>query len=275
DVDKNFTGEIKLGSGVTIGYFSQDSSEAMTGTESIIEMFERETPLDLVPRIRDLLGAFLFRGDDVYKSISVLSGGEKSRLALLRLMLKPINLLILDEPTNHLDLGSKDVLLQAMKTFGGTVIFVSHDKGFILDLATQVLELSPTGSKFFPGDYQYYLDCVQTSEQKKIHAQNSADIKTTNDKSPQSEIKQQWQNDKKRQAEMRRLIKEEELILDEIDLLDLAVKRLEEKLSLPEVYSNGDECRAVHAEIQANKKLIEEKSTRWAEIGELLNNDFN
>ncbi|MGL4982772.1 MAG: ABC-F family ATP-binding cassette domain-containing protein [Treponemataceae bacterium] len=265
--DADFTGEIKLGSGVAIGYFSQDSAETMTGTETIIEMFERETPLDLIPKIRDLLGAFLFRGDDVYKSISVLSGGEKSRLALLRLMLKPINLLILDEPTNHLDLGSKDVLLQALKSFSGTTIFVSHDKGFILELATQVLELTPSRSRLFQGDYQYYLDSSEKNDQ--LSEENPLELKTT-EKLVKSENQQQWQNDKKRKAEIRRLIKEEEILVDEIDLLDTTIAALEEKLSLPEVYSSGEQCKIVQAEIEAHKNQLDEKTSRWAQIGELL-----
>lgn len=108
-----------------------------------------------------MLGAFLFRGDDVYKSIDVLSGGEKSRIALLELLLRPVNLLVLDEPTNHLDMHSKDVLLDALKDFGGTVIFVSHDRGFIESLATRVLELHPGTFRVFPGDYKYYMQRLE------------------------------------------------------------------------------------------------------------------
>ncbi|MGN0717831.1 ABC-F family ATP-binding cassette domain-containing protein, partial [Treponema berlinense] len=129
--DSDFSGEVKLGSGVKIGYFSQDNAETLKGSASVLETVESEAPLELIPKIRDMLGAFLFRGDDVHKSLDVLSGGEKARVALLKLLLRPVNFLILDEPTNHLDMHSKDVLLDALKDFGGTVIFVSHDRGFI------------------------------------------------------------------------------------------------------------------------------------------------
>ncbi|WP_296663910.1 ribosomal protection-like ABC-F family protein, partial [Treponema sp. UBA753] len=128
-IDQDFSGSVKLGAGVSVGYFSQDSAEKINGSETILERLENNAPLELVPKLRDMLGAFLFRGDDVFKSINVLSGGEKSRIALLELLLRPVNLLVLDEPTNHLDMHSKDVLLEALKSFGGTIVFVSHDRG--------------------------------------------------------------------------------------------------------------------------------------------------
>ncbi|MBO6100550.1 MAG: ABC-F family ATP-binding cassette domain-containing protein, partial [Spirochaetaceae bacterium] len=152
--DSAFTGEIIPGSGVKIGYFSQDNAETIKGSCTILEHLESVAPLDLIPKLRDMLGAFLFRGDDVFKSLDVLSGGEKSRIALLQLLLSPVNLLVLDEPTNHLDLHSKDVLLQALRDFGGTIVFVSHDRGFIEQLATQVLHLEPGKAMYYPGDYK-------------------------------------------------------------------------------------------------------------------------
>ena len=178
--DAAFQGSVREGAGVAVGYFSQDSAERICGSTTVLEYIEGQAPLELVPRVRDMLGSFLFRGDDVFKSLDVLSGGEKSRLALLQLLLKPVNLLILDEPTNHLDLHSKDVLLDALKDFGGTVVFVSHDRGFIQSLATRVLELSPPPESLageagvaqagtptscgrarnFPGSYEYYLERI-------------------------------------------------------------------------------------------------------------------
>lgn len=166
-VDPDYTGTVNLGAGVLAGYFSQDNAETLAGDTRIIDLLESEAPTALIPKLRDMLGSFLFRGDDVYKSVNVLSGGEKSRLALLRLLFKPLNLLILDEPTNHLDLHSKDVLLDALADFGGTVIFVSHDRGFIEGLATRVLELTASGPgvpsrvRNFPGDYRYYHERIE------------------------------------------------------------------------------------------------------------------
>ncbi|MDR0877840.1 MAG: ABC-F family ATP-binding cassette domain-containing protein, partial [Treponema sp.] len=171
--DTGYEGTIAYGAGISAGYFSQDAAEAMTGSEQVIEFMEAEAPTALIPKVRDMLGAFLFRGDDVYKPISVLSGGEKSRLALLRMLLKPMNLLILDEPTNHLDLHSKDILLDTLKAFTGTIIFVSHDRAFMEALSTKTLEFSAaspelqqrTGAQSVPrlfyGDYGYYLDRIE------------------------------------------------------------------------------------------------------------------
>jgi ATP-binding cassette subfamily F protein 3 len=165
--DKDFAGTLTYGAGIAPGYFSQDNAEAMTGSQSALEFLEAEAPVALVPRLRDMLGAFLFRGDDVYKPVSVLSGGEKSRLALLRMLLKPVNLLILDEPTNHLDLHSKDILLDALNAFTGTIIFVSHDRAFMEALSTKTLELqpadpeSPGTHRLFYGGYAYYLDRIE------------------------------------------------------------------------------------------------------------------
>jgi ATP-binding cassette subfamily F protein 3 len=171
--DGDFTGTVNYGAGIQAGYFSQDAAETMTGTEQVLEHMEAEAPTPLVPRIRDMLGAFLFRGDDVYKPLTVLSGGEKSRLALLKMLLKPMNLLVLDEPTNHLDLYSKDILLDTLKNFPGTIVFVSHDRSFMEALSTKTLELSGGGAllpgslsvrragpacRLFYGDYAYYLD---------------------------------------------------------------------------------------------------------------------
>jgi ATP-binding cassette subfamily F protein 3 len=164
--DTGFSGTIKYGAGVSAGYFSQDAAEAMTGGGQVLEFIEAEAPAALIPRVRDLLGAFLFRGDDVYKPLAVLSGGEKSRLALLRMLLKPANLLVLDEPTNHLDLHSKDILLDTLKKFGGTIIFVSHDRAFMEALSTKTLELSapvpeePARARLFYGNYAYYLERI-------------------------------------------------------------------------------------------------------------------
>jgi len=159
--DRGFEGSVRLGSGVSAGYFSQDAAEAMQGSEQVLERIEAQAPAALLPKARDMLGAFLFRGDDVCKPVSVLSGGEKSRLALLAMLLRPMNLLILDEPTNHLDLHSKDVLLDALLKYEGTIVFVSHDRAFMEALSTKTLELSSSPSpraRLFYGGYGYYLE---------------------------------------------------------------------------------------------------------------------
>ena len=272
--DKNFTGNLKEGAGVKMGYFSQDESETITGSESIIDLLERSAPTDLVPKLYDMLAAFLFRGDDIYKSLSVLSGGEKSRLALLLLLLKPLNLLILDEPTNHLDLHSKDVLLDALKRFDGTIVFVSHDKGFIQDLATRVLELkadeeglNPSRIRNFPGTYDYYLYRI---EQEEAEDKNGAVGKTDNTNPSKTSANLSYEEQKRLRSERRKLEKEEERLLNEIEKCEMEIAENEALLADPEVYSNGEKSRAVQKKIEELRARAEELSESWAEAASKL-----
>ncbi|MBB5217728.1 ABC transporter ATP-binding protein [Treponema rectale] len=268
--DKDFTGEVKTGSGVQIGYFSQDSAEKISGTQTILDYMESRCPLELVPKIRDMLGAFLFRGDDVYKSINVLSGGEKSRIALLELLLRPVNLLILDEPTNHLDMHSKDVLLDALKCFGGTVIFVSHDRGFIEDLSTKVLELKGGKYRLFPGDYKYYMQRMEAEEAGEIPAAETSSSKKqtsqTVTESPVSETKRSWEEQKKLEAQKRKAEKELEKIESQITELEEKKSVLENQLASPEVYSNGEKAKAVQKQITELASQIDELTEKWESL---------
>ena len=268
--DKDFTGEVKTGSGVQIGYFSQDSAEKISGTQTILDYMESRCPLELVPKIRDMLGAFLFRGDDVYKSINVLSGGEKSRIALLELLLRPVNLLILDEPTNHLDMHSKDVLLDALKCFGGTVVFVSHDRGFIEDLSTKVLELKGGKYRLFPGDYKYYMQRMEAEEAGEIPAAETSSSKKqtsqTVTESPVSETKRSWEEQKKLEAQKRKAEKELEKIESQITELEEKKSVLENQLASPEVYSNGEKAKAVQKQITELASQIDELTEKWESL---------
>ena len=280
DQDKNFTGEIIPGAGVQIGYFSQDNAETIKGKETILEYLEGRAPLELIPKLRDMLGAFLFRGDDVYKSLDVLSGGEKSRIALLQLLLSPVNLLILDEPTNHLDMHSKDVLLEALKDFGGTVVFVSHDRGFIEQLATRVLELKPGVFKAFPGDYAYYMDQIAKEEGESLPLASAAKASSAtpsagssaarNACSEASDTKLSWEEQKKRDAEKRKAEKEVEKLEKEIEELESKKAELEAKMGNPEVYSNGEKAKAVQSEIDSVCAQIDQATAGWEAASEKL-----
>ena len=281
--DKDFTGEIIPGAGIKIGYFSQDNAETIKGKETILEYLEARAPLELIPKLRDMLGAFLFRGDDVYKSLDVLSGGEKSRIALLLLLLSPVNLLILDEPTNHLDIHSKDVLLQALKDFGGTVIFVSHDRGFIEQLATQVLHLEPGISRYYPGGYQFYMEQLEkldngeslplASAAKASSATPSSGVIGSSNRTPQrpdsvSDTKLSWEEQKRQEAERRKKEKEISRLENEIQELEDKKKELENKMADPSVYSNGEKAKAVQREIEEIAEKIEHATEKWMEISE-------
>ena len=297
DVDTNFEGSVKLGAGVAIGYFSQDNAETLKGSQTVLEAIEEDAPLELIPKLRDMLGAFLFRGDDVFKSLDVLSGGEKSRVALLKLLLRPVNLLILDEPTNHLDMHSKDVLLDALKDFGGTVIFVSHDRGFIEELSTRVLELKPGKFRTFPGDYRYYMERIER-EASGIENGNLKNEKgegeslppgshfvahtppsprgvapktpghselVSESQSEKSTARLSYEEKKKLEAEKRKAEKLVAQIEEEIAKTEEEKQAEENKMASPEVYSNGEKAKAVQAKITELSQKLDELNAQWEE----------
>ena len=230
-----------------------------------------------------MLGAFLFRGDDVFKSIDVLSGGEKSRIALLELLLRPVNLLVLDEPTNHLDMHSKDVLLDALKDFGGTVVFVSHDRGFIEGLATRVLELKPGSHRIFPGDYIYYMERLEAeaagevppsvtpakavSPAAKTPVRQSVSAPAADDAASGKEA---WEKRKQEEAERRKLEKEVSRLESLIGAAEEKKAELENSLSLPEVYSNGEKAKEVQLKITELDGELECLNADWEAAAGML-----
>jgi ATP-binding cassette subfamily F protein 3 len=311
--DTDYEGKVTCGAGLVPGYFSQESSEVMEApgpAGTVLEFLEAEAPLALIPRLRDMLGAFLFRGDDVYKPLSVLSGGEKSRLALLKILLKPVNLLILDEPTNHLDLHSKDILLDALKHFSGTVIFVSHDRSFMEALSTKTLELrsgenaAPSVPRLFYGNYAYYLERIERERSDPGNAEgtvvspagtapvsagantnaNTASEKPAAEKLPKTilikaaDIKDPIpgsapisgsaayrEQEKQKQAAIRRIERQEAEILKALDDLEKEKSRLETELSSPEVYSSGEKAKAVKFKLDKTAAAIDGKTREWEE----------
>jgi len=279
--DSDFTGSVKLGTGIKTGYFSQDAAEAMDSPLSILEFMEEEAPFSLVPKLRDMLGAFLFRGDDVYKSVSVLSGGEKSRLALLKMFLKPMNLLILDEPTNHLDLYSKDILLDALKKFAGTIIFVSHDRAFMEELSTKTLELTPgtdnapAKAKLFYGNYAYYLDSKRNADHREMESSQISKIKSfIPDDVKQNNVTNIEKRilDKQKQAKVRKLERQEAEIIKSLEELEKEKTKLEAELASPDVYSNGEKAKAVKIKLDECMAVIEAKTREWEDISKELDN---
>lgn len=284
--DQSFSGSMKLGAGVAVGYFSQDSAEKITGAITVLDFIEKDAPLELIPKLRDMLGAFLFRGDDVFKTLDVLSGGEKSRLALLQLLLRPVNLLILDEPTNHLDLHSKDVLLKALKDFGGTVVFVSHDRGFIEDLATRVIELRPPledgteagwlgRARNFPGSYSYYLERLEAENQGTVTVQENVREKNRQSATAKSGTEEKtgalrYEEQKRLKNERRKLEREEERLMTEIGEAEEEKDKLKEELSLPHVYSDPQKSRSVQQKIESLEEKIQKLTEDWERVSSEL-----
>ena len=293
--DKDFSGETIPGAGVQIGYFSQDNAETIRGKETILDYLEARAPLDLIPKLRDMLGAFLFRGDDVYKPLDVLSGGEKSRIALLQLLLSPVNLLVLDEPTNHLDLHSKDVLLSALRDFGGTVIFVSHDRGFIEQLATKVLHLEHGTYKYFVGGYQFYMEQMEKenegggslplapagkpssatpsnggSDPRNAPASSVAERSRSTEAPATTAAPLTWEEQKKQESARRKAEKEVAQLESKIADLESKKSELENRLAEPSVYTNGEKAKAVQREITALSEEIEATTAAWEQAAERL-----
>jgi len=276
--DRDFEGRVQFGAGISAGYFSQDAAEAMQGSEQVLEFMEADAPTALIPKVRDMLGAFLFRGDDVYKPVSVLSGGEKSRLALLHMLLKPMNLLILDEPTNHLDLHSKDILLETLQQFGGTIIFVSHDRAFMEALSTKTLELSPgTGHsdparvKLFYGNYGYYLEKTNGNIADTINNTNTIINISVNDNYTANKTAAELrQYNKQYQTTIRRLQRQEAEVLSAIEKLESERAHWEAELSRPEVYSNGEKAKAAKQKLDETAAHIKNKTAEWEALAAQL-----
>ena len=266
-VDNAFTGELVIGEGVKIGYFSEEAASEIVDDKTIITYIEEMAPTHLMPKIKSMLAAFLFRGDDIYKSISVLSGGERSRLALLTLLLRPLNLLILDEPTNHLDIHSKDVLLEALQKFSGTVLFVSHDKYFIEHLAKGIIELrndrdkkeggvkKPCKIRYFPGGYEYYLYRCQKEE-------DDLDIEKKESKKALDKALS-YEEHKKNRAENAKKKKQEMALIEKIEELENKIKEKENDLGKKDVYTSGEKTKSIKGEIAKLKEKIEELNEEW------------
>jgi ATP-binding cassette subfamily F protein 3 len=262
-VDGSYEGSMVLGSGVEVGYFAQDSAEKMSSQRTVEEEAESVCPNDLVPKIRNMLGAFLFRGDDVEKPVSVLSGGERSRLALLKMLLHPANLLVLDEPTNHLDLTSKDVLLDALRAFEGTVLFVSHDRGFIEELADLVLELEAGSTpRLYYGDYRYYLEKKKSLDEEYGENPGSEEAAKVEDM-PKS---LSWEEEKARKARIKKLKRREEEISGRLESLSKSKKALEDLMALPANYSDGAKVKKIIASLAEVEKEAASLNEEWLEV---------
>ncbi|MEW5815926.1 MAG: ABC-F family ATP-binding cassette domain-containing protein [Spirochaetota bacterium] len=262
--DTDYTGEIRYGSGVKIGYFSVDREDTLNPSNSVIEEMEAFSKAALIPRLRNLLGAFLFRGDDIFKRISVLSGGERSRLSLLKLLLNPTNLLILDEPTNHLDINSKDVLLEALQPYSGTLVFVSHDRYFIEKLATKVLELEDTKYKLFYGGYSYYLWKKEADTPTVLGREKEVEkLKSSLPLTDRAE-------DKRKKSELKKLQRESAHIMEKIESLEKEHQELQNSLALPEVYQEGEKVKKIKTVLEKNLQERQALSKQWEQIEKSL-----
>ena len=263
-----------VGHNVVLDYFAQDQAEAMDSSRTAYEELLADAPFLMVPQLRDILGAFLFTGDNIHKKVSVLSGGEKNRLALAKMLLRPSNLLLMDEPTNHLDLNSKEVLLDALRAFTGTVVFVSHDRHFIDGLATRVVEVEEGRLNSYHGDYEYYLakKAGASAEARKF---GSAEEKSplpselpnfSASALPKEERLRQRVDDKQRQREERQLQKKLGELEAAIEQEEGLLAGLEAQMADPAFFTDHEAARLAGEEHAALSARIAGLYQEWEEL---------
>lgn len=261
---KPLGGEILYGSNLLIGYYDQEQANLTSNKRVLNELWD-EYPLKPEKEIRTVLGNFLFSGDDVLKTVSSLSGGEKARLALAKLMMEKANLLILDEPTNHLDLDSKEVLENALIDYPGTLLFVSHDRYFINRIATKVIELSREGSTEFLGDYDYYVE--KKLEQEELAAIELASLEKKAAAADRSE-KVSYQQDKESKKLERQRKRKLEEIEQRIEELEAQIQEYEQLLCDPKIFQDHQKVMEITQSNEKTKAQLDQLMDEWAELAE-------
>ncbi len=259
-----FSGNIHFGANVTIAYYDQEQANLTSNKRVLNELWD-EYPTKTEKEIRTILGNFLFSGDDVLKNVSTLSGGEKARLSLAKLMMLNANFLILDEPTNHLDLDSKEILENALVDFPGTILFVSHDRYFINRIATKVFELSTNGVTEYLGDYDYYIEKkeemmeIQKLSEESEHNQTQ---EPASDLDAKTRYKQEKEL-KKLERQKKRRVEEIETL---IESLEMEIAEKEQQFLHPEIYSDHTKVAELNKEIEKAKAKIETLLEEWSEL---------
>jgi ATP-binding cassette subfamily F protein 3 len=282
-VESPDTGTRRDGHQVVMQYFAQDEAVRLDPKLTVYETLSAGSPMDMVPAIRNILGGFLFSGDDIYKKAAVLSGGERTRLAVARMLLRPSNTLLLDEPTNHLDLDSKDILLEALEDYGGTLVFVSHDRYFVEKLATRIIEIGHGEAVVFPGTYPEFLWSKEHRSdgsgavgmsRRSSSAQARAEVDATGAKRDSSRAKGDRSNAaaehdarKRQAAEQRKRDQAARKLQSQISSLEAriaereqAMKDIEAAMSAPGFYENRD----------AAQPLIDRHQALMWELGDLM-----
>ncbi|MCB9256305.1 MAG: ABC-F family ATP-binding cassette domain-containing protein [Chitinophagales bacterium] len=251
-----YDGSITLGHNVSLAFYAQHQAESLDGNKTVFQTIDDAAPFEMRPRVRSLLGAFLFSGENVDKKVKVLSGGEKGRLAMCKLLLEPSNLLILDEPTNHLDMRSKDQLKEAIKQFEGTVIVVSHDRDFLQGLTDKVFEFIDQGIKEYVGDINEFL-------QSKA-AKSFRDFEL--DKEPAAKQEAKQEESKKDNKYLHDLRKELKTLESKISTLENKIAEADAKLKDPNTYEKYINDQNFFKQYEEFKKDLENQMQRWEEI---------
>ncbi|GGD86322.1 ABC-F family ATP-binding cassette domain-containing protein [Planktosalinus lacus] len=254
-------GTVKLGHNVQIGYFAQNQADYLDGNLTVLDTMINAANESNRSKVRDILGSFLFRGEEVEKFVRVLSGGERNRLALAKLLLQPLNVLVMDEPTNHLDIKSKNVLKESLKSFEGTLILVSHDRDFLQGLCDKVYEFKDKKIKEYLGDIDFYL------EQRKITSMREAELATIEKKSPKDSSNKQDYRDQKKEKSLKNKLSNLE---SNIQKLETEIKKMDVDLASDyEKHASNPQFFSTYEKMKAD---LERKMNEWETVQESLEN---
>lgn len=272
-------GQAVFGTNVVTGYYDQEQRNLNDKKTVLSELWD-EHPTTPEKDIRTILGSFLFTGEDVDKPVHALSGGERARLLLTKLAMQNDNFLILDEPTNHLDIDSREVLEVALNDFDGTLLFVSHDRYFINQVATSVVEVSPEGTELFLGDYGYYIDKKQEQAEiaaaaasqaaEKAAEAGAADSTSATTAAPRSKGQQNYQASKQQQREKRKLERSVAALEEQMTALDEQATQIQTEMAQPEVSADVGKLQDLQKELEAINTQQEQVETEWTEQAEAL-----
>lgn len=258
-----FEGEVEYGYQVKVGYYAQNQSDLLDQHKTILETVEDAADAQSRPRVRDMLGAFLFSGDTVQKKISVLSGGERARVALCKLLLEPVNFLIMDEPTNHLDMLSKDILKTALKNYDGTLIIVSHDRSFLQGLTQKVYEFKNQKIKEYLGDINNFLEQKEVKDFKHFETKNSKVQEVT--KSKHSENKSSYAQKKQLERDIRKTSNRISKLEKQVESLEHELKILDADLTQPEKFKELSSQAGFFESYQQKQDDLSKHISQWEE----------
>jgi ATP-binding cassette subfamily F protein 3 len=258
-------GTVHEGHNIKLGYYAQNQADSLDGKKTILQTIEDAADEDTRKKARTILGSFMFTGEDVDKKVSVLSGGERGRLAICKMLLQPINFLVMDEPTNHLDLVSKDVLKQALLNYDGTMIIVSHDRDFLDGLAENVYEFKEGHVKQYLGGIEYFLEQRQVNNLREVEKRA---IKKAETPKESSSNKENYKRKKELEKELRKVKNKHQKIEQRIEDLEEEVKSLDRDLQDPEKFKQLSTQPNFYEDYEQKKEDLNEAMTQWEMLSE-------
>ena len=261
----DFTGDIQLGHQVKMGYYAQNQAEFLDENLTVLETIEQAATEDTAGRVRSILGSFLFSNDEVKKKVKVLSGGERARVALCKLLLEPYNLLVMDEPTNHLDITSKELLKKALNNYDGSLIVVSHDREFLQGLTEKVYEFKNQNIKEYIGDIDTFLEEKDLENFKELESSQKEQKQTKQDKKGDQ---LSYNNQKNLQKKLKKLQNRIAKLEMQIEILDKSQKQIDSDLAIPEKFSELSKKEGFFAEYKSNQQKLVELELEWGQTVE-------